>query len=57
MLETSAHPEIQVTQEQMVQLVTVVLVVQQEHLATLETLASKAVPVAAEAAAAHMIAL
>lgn len=51
MQETSAHPEIQATQEQMVQLVTAVLVVQQEHLATLETLANKAAPVAAVAAA------
>lgn len=57
MLETSVHPEIQATQEQMVQLVPVVLVVQQEHLVTLEILVNKVVPVAAEAAAVRMIAL
>lgn len=57
MLETSAHPEIQATQEQMVQLVMVVLVVQQEHLVTLETLANKVVLAAAGVAAVHMIAL
>lgn len=53
MLETSVHPETQATQEQMAQLEPVELVVQQEHLVTLETLANK-VDQAAEAAAAAL---